>query len=96
VLSLGNNNLNGSIPAELGDLTNLTQLQLPFNQLSGSLPAELCNLTDLTLLTINNNNLQGSYPGCMSAFCNVLLEQKGILILAMATTLMQLGKIFVL
>ena len=41
VLWLVSNQLNGSIPAELGNLTNLTSLGLARNRLSGSIPAEL-------------------------------------------------------
>ncbi|MDE0473464.1 MAG: hypothetical protein OXI50_02800 [Gammaproteobacteria bacterium] len=34
------NNLSGSIPPELGSLSNLVELQLPENRLTGSIPAE--------------------------------------------------------
>ena len=44
-LNLGANQLSGSIPPELGNLTNLTLLALGGNQLSGSIPPELGNLT---------------------------------------------------
>ena len=47
-LNLVENNLIGTIPSELGNLTNLQDLSLYSNQLSGSLPAELGNLTNLT------------------------------------------------
>ena len=41
--------LRGSIPAELGQLTNLKSLYLYKNDLSGSIPAELGNLTNLDI-----------------------------------------------
>ena len=47
-LSLGSNQLTRSIPPELGNLTNLTVLDLRRNQLTGSIPVELGNLTSLT------------------------------------------------
>ena len=47
VLNLGNNNLTGEIPAELGYLTNLTNLDLRQNQLSGEIPVELGYLNSL-------------------------------------------------
>ena len=46
-LSLGGNQLSGSIPAELGNLANLETLWLHRNQLSGSIPAELGNLAEI-------------------------------------------------
>ena len=46
-LRLSGNSLSGSIPSELGNLTNLTGLYLNDNSLSGSIPSELGNLTNL-------------------------------------------------
>ena len=61
-ISLGSNQLNGTLPAELGNLTNLTGLNLYSNQLSGSIPIELGNLTNLTILDLSYNQLSGSIP----------------------------------
>ena len=43
-LSLGDNQLSGSIPSELGNLANLEHLLLGGNQLSGCVPAALLNV----------------------------------------------------
>ena len=51
-LGLYENQLSGSIPSELGSLTNLQLLGLHENQLSGSLPSWLGNLTNLQLLRL--------------------------------------------
>jgi len=59
---LDDNSLSGSIPAELGNLTNLTSLYLNVNSLTGSIPSELGNLTNLVFLSLNNNSLSGSIP----------------------------------
>jgi Leucine-rich repeat (LRR) protein len=59
---LGYNNLNGTIPRELGNLTQLTTLNLSPNQLTGSIPTELGNLTQLTELDLGGNQLTGSIP----------------------------------
>ena len=59
-ISLQNNNLAGTIPVEMGNLTNLTELVLGDNQLTGTIPVEIGNLTDLTYLSFHNNQLTGT------------------------------------
>ena len=54
--------LTGEIPSEIGNLTNLTYLNLRSNQLTGSIPPEIGNLTNLTRLWLNDNQLTGSIP----------------------------------
>ena len=49
------NQLTGMIPAELGDLSSLTELDLSRNQLTGSIPTELGNLSSLTRLQLSGN-----------------------------------------
>ena len=61
ILFLGTD-LTGSIPVELGNLTNLTGLYLSDNELTGSIPVELGNLTNLTGLYLSDNELTGSIP----------------------------------
>ncbi|MBP7212597.1 MAG: hypothetical protein KBA03_00010 [Anaerolineaceae bacterium] len=62
ILSLGGNNLSGSIPSDLGNLFNLRSLSLSENQLSGSIPAELGNLSNLEWLNLSVNQLSGNIP----------------------------------
>ena len=71
------NDLTGSIPAELGNLTALQYLGLGWNQLTGTIPAELGNLTDLRYLSLNANDLTGSIPaelGNLTALGTLSLE----------------------
>ena len=61
-LYLDSNSLSGSIPTEIGDLTNLTSLWLPSNSLSGSIPAEIGDLANLTSLLLYSNKSVGVDP----------------------------------
>ena len=53
------NNLTGTLPAALGNLTSLTGLTLSGNLLTGSIPAGIGNLTGLTSLSLAGNQLTG-------------------------------------
>ena len=70
-LNLRNNQLSGSIPPELGNLTKLTYLALHNNQLSGGIPAELGNLTDLRTLSLWDNQLSGGIPTQLGNLTNL-------------------------
>jgi len=61
-LILTSQNLNGSIPAELGHLDALEHLRLNDNQLTGELPAQLGSLRRLRTLFLNDNQLTGDVP----------------------------------
>ncbi len=61
-LHLEQNNLEGEIPPELGNLANLQTLNLGNNDLSGELPGELGRLTNLTYLDFWGNELTGEIP----------------------------------
>ncbi|UCG27158.1 MAG: leucine-rich repeat domain-containing protein, partial [Bacteroidales bacterium] len=61
-ISFDQNNLNGPIPPEIGDLDSLHVLNLPDNQLTGTIPVEMGNLTRLQHLDLNMNQLTGSIP----------------------------------
>ena len=61
-LSLPGKGLGGTVPAELGRLSMLSDLNLRTNGLSGPIPAELGNLTDLVRLNLHTNQLTGPVP----------------------------------
>ncbi|MFC1661569.1 putative Ig domain-containing protein, partial [Gemmatimonadota bacterium] len=70
-LDLYENGLVGTIPAALGNLSNLQGLHLPKNQLSGSIPSELGNLSNLQVMRLFNNQLTGSIPASIGTLSNV-------------------------
>ena len=55
-------NLQGTIPDELGFLTALTELRLHVDQLTGTIPTHLGQLTALTDLHLGSNQLTGTIP----------------------------------
>jgi hypothetical protein len=68
-LNLSNSGLTGSIPPEIGCLSNLQKLELQNNQLTGSIPSEIGNLTNLTRLWLYDNELTGEIP---DSICNLV------------------------
>ncbi|MDE2761249.1 MAG: Ig-like domain-containing protein [Gemmatimonadota bacterium] len=61
-LALNYNNVTGSMPAELGSLESLQNLQLLGNPVTGSIPPELGNLESITEMTIGGRDLTGPIP----------------------------------
>eukprot|EP01038_Epipyxis_sp_PR26KG_P004695 gene4695-6593_t len=62
-LSLDSNNLDGTIPITIGNLTALRTLTISNNpKLVGSIPKELGNISSLNSLTLTYNNLNGTIP----------------------------------
>ena len=66
-----NNNLNGTMPASLGNLASLRIMNLRQNQLSGTIPASLGNLTSLTNLSLWGNQLSGTLPDSLGTLTNL-------------------------
>ena len=64
-LNVYSNNLSGSLPPELDNLSSLKILDLYGNQLSGNIPPEIGNLTSLQKLNLVENQLSGSIPAEM-------------------------------
>ncbi|KAE7999654.1 hypothetical protein FH972_004060 [Carpinus fangiana] len=61
-LALPNSQLLGSIPANLGMIEHLQNLNLSNNSINGSLPSSLLNATELKFLDLSNNLISGELP----------------------------------
>ncbi|MFS7922565.1 putative non-specific serine/threonine protein kinase [Helianthus anomalus] len=66
ILGLENCSLEGSIPEQIGLLSNLTQLSLQRNQLTGNLPVSLTNLIRLKTLHLSGNSFSGEFPALLT------------------------------
>ncbi|GLJ39690.1 hypothetical protein SUGI_0811390 [Cryptomeria japonica] len=62
ILALNSNEIGGSIPNEIGNLTNLRDLALSVNRFNGTIPSALGKLPNLERLYLKSNNLQGRIP----------------------------------
>jgi Leucine-rich repeat (LRR) protein len=71
-LTLELDELTGSLPASIGNLTELTYLDFYHNNLTGNLPASIGNLTKLTQLHLEVNFFTGSIPSSFGNLVNVI------------------------
>jgi len=72
-LKLSFNNLEGTIPPEIGNLTELTHLELFANRLSGPIPSSIGNLTKLKVLMLNGcGRLSGAIPSSIGNLTELL------------------------
>ena len=61
-LRLVQNNLAGTIPPELGNLSRLSELDFSYSELTGPIPPELANIPNLSQLNLAWNALTGTIP----------------------------------
>ena len=52
----------GTIPKEIGRLSSLTSLRLPYNRFVGEMPIEVKDLSKLELAQFHGNRISGEMP----------------------------------
>lgn len=61
-VSLVNNQLDGTLPSSIGNLTSINGIFLSKNKIRGSIPAVLGSLPNLSYLHLSNNRISGNIP----------------------------------
>ena len=70
-LALTERGLNGTIPNQLSQLSDLTYLDLEGNGLSGKIPRQLSKLSKLESLVLSDNKLSGKIPAGLGSLSEV-------------------------
>jgi hypothetical protein len=70
-VELFNNNMKGTIPADLGLLTALTYFGVGVNVLTGTLPVSIGQWTALTYLAVDSNTLTGTIPASIGNWSQI-------------------------
>ena len=70
-LSVWNSQLSGTIPTEIGELTNLETLNLGLNNFTGEIPASFGNLINLENLNLRQNQISGIIPTDLQNLTNL-------------------------
>lgn len=61
-LNLTANNLEGTLPTEIGELKGLDYIDLGSNRLKGFFPVEIAKLQNVRRINLSKNNFQGNIP----------------------------------
>ena len=72
-ISMASNNIIGTIPSSIVNLTGMNFLWLRFNQLTGSVP-NLSTMTSLVNIYLDSNNLNGPLPALPTTAVNIYLS----------------------
>jgi hypothetical protein len=72
VLRVWANNLTGTIPASLANITTLTTISCKYNHIQGNIPGELADLSSLMYLQASANQLVGTFPQAILNLSNLI------------------------
>jgi len=76
-IAIVNNNATGTIPSEIGELSELTELWLYKNNLASTIPASLGNLKALKRLALYSNKFRGPMPKSFTNLTNLQILSLG-------------------
>lgn len=76
-LHLEKNELVGTLPESIGQLTTLTWLELDTNELEGTLPASMGSLTLVEYLRMSGNGLSGTIPASLGSLSRATFFRLG-------------------
>ena len=71
----GNKGISGTIPEEIGQLTDLIAVDIDDNALIGTLPSSLYKLTSLEAIDLNSNQLSGTISNDIGQLENLVVVQ---------------------
>lgn len=66
------NNLQGSIPDEIGLLTSSETFRIPKNKVGGTLPSTFGRMTSLSVIDCSENEIEGSIPSTINGVSNLI------------------------
>lgn len=72
-ISIGNNQVSGSIPEGIDKLVNLTVFLMHNNRLSGSIPSSIGKLKKLHVLNLSGNKFKGSIPDSIGNLTQLIM-----------------------
>lgn len=76
-IGMPNNNLSGSLPPSIGNLSNLNSLILYNNNLIGTIPGDIGNLNHLKYLNLSTNQLTGNIPASIGNLSQLITLHLG-------------------
>ncbi|TVU26369.1 hypothetical protein EJB05_28912, partial [Eragrostis curvula] len=71
-LTFSENNLVGTFPASIGNITKLKMFSCVYNSIKGNVPNEFAQLTELQFLFVGSNKLSGSFPQSVLNISNLI------------------------